>query len=251
MRVRAFPDEGDGDTDLPIITSYGKPPPAKNLPLGLCKGDCDNDEMCARGMVCLHRESGNEPVRYCKGGIEDNSRTDYCTYPIVNVTIRSSQTEEVPLLGFCEGDCDDDADCAEGLRCFQRNVEKDVPFCVGGKEDESQFGYCTHIVDGLSDINSSMDKSNSTTVQLSIFLEDRKLDGNNMIEHVVNCVGQPDQWVDCYSYFRVDTTEILKNFIPTDIHIMNIVCRIGTGVSCGVDDIRYACPRRTKETFLF
>jgi hypothetical protein len=227
------------NTELPIL-NYGKPPPAENLPLGLCEGDCDNDEMCAGEMVCFQRENANEPVRYCKGGIEDNSRTGYCTYPIANVTIPSSETEDVPLLGFCKGDCDTDADCAQGLKCFQRNGNEDVPFCAGGKEDKNRTDYCTHIVDVVSDVDSSMKEKNSI-VQLSIFLKVQKLDGSVVTKQVTDCIGLLDQWVNCYGSFRIGTTEISKNINPNDIHTMYIVTKTGTGtsVSYGVDDIRY------------
>jgi hypothetical protein len=240
MRVRAFREEGDNNTELPIF-NYGKPPPAENLPLGLCGGDCDNDGMCAGEMVCFQRESGNEPVRYCKGGTEDNSLTDYCTYPIANVTIRSSETEDVPLLDFCEGDCDTDADCAQGLKCFQRNGNEDVPFCAGGKEDKSRTDYYTHIIDVVSDVDSSIEEENSATVQLLIFLKIQNLDGNVVIKQVADCTGLLDQWVNCYGSFRVGTAEISKNINPNDIHAMYIVATTGTGtnLSYGVDDIRY------------
>ena len=34
-------------------------------------------------------------------------------------------------LGVCEGDCDRDSDCAEGLKCFQRDGYTEVPGCDG------------------------------------------------------------------------------------------------------------------------
>ena len=41
----------------------------------------------------------------------------------------------------CEGDCDTDADCGFGLRCFQRDGYTPVPSCKGtGKHD---WDYCT------------------------------------------------------------------------------------------------------------
>ncbi len=41
------------------------------------------------------------------------------------------------LCGECEGDCDDDSDCADGLECFQRSGAEIVPGCsgAGGKRD--------------------------------------------------------------------------------------------------------------------
>eukprot|EP00979_Chaetoceros_neogracilis_P006713 scaffold1372_cov289-Chaetoceros_neogracile.AAC.17 len=34
------------------------------------------------------------------------------------------------LLELCQGDCDDDSDCAEGLECFYRSDGRDVPGCT-------------------------------------------------------------------------------------------------------------------------
>ena len=44
-------------------------------------------------------------------------------------------------LQMCEGDCDDDNDCAGDLICFQRNGGMDVPGCQGS--DDSTIDYCT------------------------------------------------------------------------------------------------------------
>ena len=43
-------------------------------------------------------------------------------------------------LQLCEGDCDDDSQCADGLICFQRNGFTPIPGCSGtGKE---HYDYC-------------------------------------------------------------------------------------------------------------
>ena len=44
-------------------------------------------------------------------------------------------------LGLCQGDCDSDGDCQEGLICFQRNGKEPVPGCGGG--GRSSWDYCT------------------------------------------------------------------------------------------------------------
>ena len=51
--------------------------PSNVFPLGLCEGDCDDDDECAPGLVCFQRDP-NEPVPGCSGGLDDSSRTDYC-----------------------------------------------------------------------------------------------------------------------------------------------------------------------------
>jgi hypothetical protein len=47
-------------------------------------------------------------------------------------------------LGMCEGDCDKDSDCQEGLICYQRDSSSDVPTgCVGGGPgDIGTHDYC-------------------------------------------------------------------------------------------------------------
>lgn len=56
--------------------------------------------------------------------------------------------EPIPILffplGFCEGDCDRDADCDEGLICFQRGPNDLIPFCHGGEDDPTRTDYCTY-----------------------------------------------------------------------------------------------------------
>jgi hypothetical protein len=44
---------------------------------------------------------------------------------------------------ICQGDCDRDADCAKGLRCFQRNGKTIVHGCQsGGSGDATNYDYC-------------------------------------------------------------------------------------------------------------
>merc|ERR1711971_1081299 len=43
-------------------------------------------------------------------------------------------------LGRCEGDCDSDSDCADGLMCYQRDGYDSVPGCAGG--GSSGQDYC-------------------------------------------------------------------------------------------------------------
>ena len=46
-------------------------------------------------------------------------------------------------LQNCQGDCDEDSHCADGLKCFLRDMREKVPGCVaGGKGDISAYDYC-------------------------------------------------------------------------------------------------------------
>eukprot|EP00980_Cylindrotheca_fusiformis_P024761 scaffold12403_cov148-Cylindrotheca_fusiformis.AAC.3 len=48
-------------------------------------------------------------------------------------------------LSLCQGDCDSDVDCQDGLECFQRTRGMDVPGCSGGQQDLSGTDYCIMI----------------------------------------------------------------------------------------------------------
>ena len=46
-------------------------------------------------------------------------------------------------LEECAGDCDSDDDCNEGLTCYQRHGDEDVPGCTG--EAKSKWDYCVKV----------------------------------------------------------------------------------------------------------
>jgi len=64
----------------------------------------------------------------------------------------------MPLLSECEGNCKEDKDCVDNLKCFKRtaDVTSPVPGCTrGGPMDKPDFNYCynpvpTNVVDELS-----------------------------------------------------------------------------------------------------
>lgn len=77
------PDQSPTATDelsWGTLVTYLDPIPEDFFPLGLCAGDCDRDADCDEGLVCFQR-GPNDLVPFCYGGENDNSRTDYCTYP--------------------------------------------------------------------------------------------------------------------------------------------------------------------------
>lgn len=58
----------------------------------------------------------------------------------------------------CQGDCNSDADCANGLKCFQRSVSETVPGCaVGGAGDIIGYDYCFEAIPVTVTIGSSDD----------------------------------------------------------------------------------------------
>ncbi len=44
------------------------------------------------------------------------------------------------LCGECEGDCDSDSDCEDGLECFTRSGYEAVPGCSGEGGDRDVIG---------------------------------------------------------------------------------------------------------------
>lgn len=176
------------------IQNLGWEPP---VPLGECAGDCDVDEDCGPGMYCYQRNSAYESVPGCLGGDADPSLTDYCTYaplpaensgaapsPTKNPTLApvaaaptgpAATLPNITIVGWspqvklneCEGDCDDDADCADGLTCFQRNrANLEVPGCLGGAADNTLTDYCIKDAAAVGDKTETGSGGSSTAVPM-------------------------------------------------------------------------------------
>ena len=78
----------------------------ESIPLGQCSGDCDGDNQCAKGLVCLQRNSGDE-VPGC-GGTPLASK-DYCVLPEANELVyvfdnSASDSVNTTILQACQGD---------------------------------------------------------------------------------------------------------------------------------------------------
>jgi hypothetical protein len=63
-----------------------------------------------------------------------------------DLKILSTSVEGCGSLGCsrCEGDCDDDSDCAGPLKCFQRDDFESVPGCIGGGKRAWDYCYGTY-----------------------------------------------------------------------------------------------------------
>jgi hypothetical protein len=153
------------------LEDFGGDPEAGLMPLGLCQGDCDFDSDCQPGLLCNRREAGEE-VQGCLGGRDNDQNTDFCVFdpygdgyfpptdspslaPTLTAKPSLSPLDPQPLwdfggtppaaklpLGLCQGDCDNDGQCQEGLMCFQRNELEAVPGCTGGESDIQKTDYC-------------------------------------------------------------------------------------------------------------
>jgi len=110
--------------------------------LGLCRGDCDSDSECDKGLICLQRDSG-QPVPGCKN-LDLNNANDYCVLPYIKDYGSTPSSSRFPLKR-CEGDCDTNSQCASGLYCFQRSAGVAVPGCFGGETAGSDSDFCTSV----------------------------------------------------------------------------------------------------------
>jgi len=71
------------DPTVPPVNKVGdNGSPPQLFPLGLCQGDCDNDDECAGNLIC-HQRSRNETVPGCAGGLYLDEPTDFCIDPTV------------------------------------------------------------------------------------------------------------------------------------------------------------------------
>lgn len=145
--------------ELALVANKG----VGTFPLGECEADCDSDADCADGLVCFER-NGKEWVPGCSGW--DPSGNDYCiragtsSKPEAEADAEAEAETAAPEatsatlfyagnngkpssafpLGICEGDCDTNKDCQDGLVCYQRDEGMPVPGCDGTAE--GHYDYC-------------------------------------------------------------------------------------------------------------
>jgi len=115
--------------------------------LAKCRGDCDEDTDCLNGLVCFQRDFEPRTVPGCTGDAFQigNGDDDFCIQASANtLNYRgdNGQPANAFPLGNCQGDCDDDSECAGNLKCFERAEFEDVPGCVGF--GVSGFDYCAN-----------------------------------------------------------------------------------------------------------
>lgn len=78
--------------------------------------DCDNDEDCNFGLICLQRNLGTKDVAGCFGDpdVIGNGSLDFCIQPQDSSTLVIVGDEGIPASAFpldqCQGDCDADND---------------------------------------------------------------------------------------------------------------------------------------------
>lgn len=121
------------------LHDFGALPPSDKSLMTLCEGDCDDDYDCVAGLKCLHRNAGDD-VTGCKGDF--SSASNFCVKsdtlaPLVDYG--DTPPEAFKPFRFCEGDCDFDSDCGEGLVCKQRVAGEVVEGCEGDFSSHSDY----------------------------------------------------------------------------------------------------------------
>jgi len=143
------PKKGKGEAkeattiDPKSLQNLGKTP---SKTLAKCQGDCDADSDCGSGLKCFHRSSSKALVPGCDaGGKGDVPTHDYCYEPSGELELQylgKSGCKGSAKCGECQGDCDNDNDCSNGLKCFQREKGENVPGCAGtAHKDNSDYCY--------------------------------------------------------------------------------------------------------------
>lgn len=120
---------------IPILNNVGD-----KTNLLLCQGDCDDDSDCLGypDLVCYQRDE-MEVVPGCTAGSGSlyDTKIDFCIKPTLPILQSSSVGGE---LGRCEGYCNRNSDCQDGLKCYRRNGRNRVPGCQG--TGQSGMNYC-------------------------------------------------------------------------------------------------------------
>ena len=182
-----FPEEQNDSVFRPVTSQLERPPPVQLkdfganpdpgvFPLQHCEGRCAVTEDCAVGLKC-EEHKGNRPVSGCLGG-ETMAAGNFCVFdpfgagyaapqvvpteaPTVTMSPTLPQLPIRPAVDFganppadvfplqrCQGDCDTNDDCADGLVCFQRQSNQAIPGCSGGETDSTLSDYCVLDVRG-------------------------------------------------------------------------------------------------------
>jgi len=205
----AGPTTTDGSTDVVLIDW------SPTALLNKCEGDCDSDTDCVSGLACFH----DDVPPGCTGTAVTNA--DYCYDPSAGATTdapsavpteeptmepttepvgiaTTDDTTEVNFIDWspsapldeCEGDCDDDSDCASGLTCYHDDVP---PGCTGTAVSGADYCYddsTTTTMPTTTDDDSFVTTDDNTDV---VFID---WDPSALLDE---CEGDCDDDSDCVS----------------------------------------------------
>jgi hypothetical protein len=107
--------------------------------LGHCEVGCESHNNCAEGHNCRSNIFGHAPFGdNCEDGVL--AADSYCSVAQEGELAFIGDGMEPGALQECQGDCDDDVDCAYGLICFERLADEVVASCSG--LGLSEVDYC-------------------------------------------------------------------------------------------------------------
>ena len=112
---------------------------SEETPCFECQGQCFSNEDCFGNLVCFIR-AGFSNIPSCAGsGIYGVS---YCYSPSFTQEPMLEHVDECSAdtpCTECQGDCNNDEDCADNLVCFARLDDGNVPGCTGTGETGTDY----------------------------------------------------------------------------------------------------------------
>lgn len=119
-------------------------------PCGLCEGECKCDDECEGSLRCAQRWMYEHDVPGCEWHPHPHfyeskdSSTNFCFEPELDngktISYIGECGTEAYRCGRCQGDCETDHDCKDGLVCFHRHGFEPVPGCSGRMGENDVFG---------------------------------------------------------------------------------------------------------------
>jgi hypothetical protein len=100
-----------------------------------CRGDCDEDSDCAPELKCLQRDSGEDvpgctvTEKYGPSGSGKDMDVCFNPNPSPSNVLKHAYNNDDRNIPACSGDCDNDTQCADGLKCAFRSKGEPVPGC--------------------------------------------------------------------------------------------------------------------------
>jgi len=193
-------------------------PDKSKLPLALCEGDCDNDKECADGLKCFQRDGYTTPPG-CEG--LGKEAYDYCYNPEALGLPKLKDLGVTPKtlpLDECAGDCDSDAQCKEGLSCYQRTGFDTVPGCDGAGTKDHDYcmkddtKYPRELSDKGVDPTDSMERCTGDCDKDDDCAGNLKCFQRNGFTPVPHCLGTgaPD-WDYCYDSKEPELQDVAVN----------------------------------------
>ena len=109
------------------------------FPLRECEGPCTSHADCAGDLLCLVDRDVEDEVPGCLG--QAMNHMAYCYEENLVLAGDNNKPSSAYPLNECEGDCDKDEDCSDGLVCFHRRNQEEVPGCTGLGERRKDYCY--------------------------------------------------------------------------------------------------------------